>query len=218
MTVTPRDAERLEECLMTGGVAVIPTDTVYGLVCDPDSAAAMQKIYELKRRPPRKPSAVMFFALDAALDLLTEFGPRTYAALTALLPGPVTLLLSNSRRRFPLACDPEGLNAEREKTAPLGLRVPKLEGPLSWLTSVGVPVLQSSANLSGQAPPRCLADVPIELCEGADLVLDGGELPGLASTVIDLSEYERSGDWRIVREGPLAHHELEWLFDDSGGD
>jgi L-threonylcarbamoyladenylate synthase len=203
VTVTIEDADRLDECLATGGVAVIPTDTVYGLACDPDDAAAMQKIYELKGRPPMKPSAVMFFALDVVLDLLTELGPRTRAALTALLPGPVTLLLPNTQCRFPLACDPEGLAAKGEQPPSLGLRVPKLAGPLTGLASVRAPALQSSANLSGEPPPRRLSDVPAELRQGADLVLDGGDLPGLASTVIDLSGYERSGDWQIVREGPL---------------
>jgi L-threonylcarbamoyladenylate synthase len=203
VTVTPDDARRLEECLAAGGVAVIPTDTVYGLACDPNSATATRKIYELKRRPPMKPSAVMFFSLDAALDALPGLAPRTCAALRRLLPGPVTVLLSNPRRHFALARDPEGLGVERDGARSLGLRVPKLEGPLSGLASVCAPALQSSANLSGQPPPRRLADVPRELREGADLVLDGGELPGLASTVIDLTDYERSGDWRLVRDGPL---------------
>jgi L-threonylcarbamoyladenylate synthase len=205
VTVTPDDTKRLQECLLAGGVAVIPTDTIYGLACDANSAGAVQKIYELKRRPQIKPSAVMFFSLDAALNVLAELGPRTRAALTALLPGPVTLLLPNPRRRFPLACDPEELG----NVAPLGLRVPLIEGPLAALAAVRVPVLQSSANLSGEAPPRRLADVPVDLRGGADLVLDGGELPGLASTVIDLSEYERDGDWRTVRDGPVPHSALE---------
>ncbi len=67
-----------------------------------------------------------------------------------------------------------------------------------------MPAAQSSANLSGGPDPRRLSDVPPHLREGADLVLDGGELPGAASTVIDLSGYEQTGTWRIVREGPLA--------------
>ncbi len=208
MTISSEHAKRLEECLVAGGVAVIPTDTVYGLACDPDNATAMRKIYELKHRPPRKPSAVMFFAIDPALDLLAELGPRTRSALAALLPGPVTLLLPNPRDRFPLACDPAG----EDKTAPLGLRVPRPEGAVAALSSVHVPMLQSSANFSGEASPRRLADVPAELRESADLVLDGGELPGLASTVIDLSEYEHSRDWQIVREGPLSHAAAERLL------
>jgi L-threonylcarbamoyladenylate synthase len=198
VSLTPDDAKRLEECLAGDGIAVIPTDTVYGLACNPESEIATRRIYELKRRPAVKPAAVMFFSLAAALESLSELGSRTHAALGELLPGPVTLLLANPERRFPLACDPMG-------TSPglLGLRVPVLSGPLAALATVSIPAAQSSANLSGGPDPRRLSDVPIELREGADLVLDGGELPGIASTVIDLSSYEQGGGWRIVREGPL---------------
>ncbi len=198
MSLTLDDARRLEECLAGDGVALIPTDTVYGLACNPENQTALQRIYELKGRPAVKPAAVMFFAREPALESLHELAPRTRAALGALLPGPVTLLLENSSRRFPLACDPGGGGG-----ALLGLRVPLLPAPLAALAVVGVPAAQSSANLSGEADPRDLRSVPAELREGVDLVLDGGELPGVASTVIDLSEYERSGGWRVVREGPF---------------
>jgi L-threonylcarbamoyladenylate synthase len=198
VSVTPEDATRLELCLAGGGVAVIPTDTVYGLACNPTSATAVRRVYELKRRPPAKPAAVMFFSLQPVLELLAELGPQTRRALGALLPGPVTLLLPNPGQRFPLVCDPQGTGS-----ALLGLRVPAFVGPLALLAGVGVPVAQSSANLSGGSDPRRLQDVPVELREGADLVLDGGELPGSASTVIDLSEYEQTDRWRLVREGPL---------------
>jgi L-threonylcarbamoyladenylate synthase len=189
----------LEECLAGDGVALIPTDTVYGLACNPESETALRRIYELKGRPALKPAAVMFFARAPALEWLSELGPRTRGALGALLPGPVTLLLENSSRRFPLACAPGADSGG----GLLGLRVPLLQGPLAALAGVGVPAAQSSANLSGGADPRDLRSVPIQLREGVDLVLDGGELPGVASTVIDLSDYEQSGRWRIVREGPL---------------
>jgi L-threonylcarbamoyladenylate synthase len=193
------DAERLQECLVGDGVALIPTDTVYGLACNPESKTALQRIYELKGRPPVKPAAVMFFAREPALESLSELGPRTRAALGALLPGPVTLLLENSSRRFPLACDPGAGGG----AALLGLRVPLFEGPFAALAGVGVPAAQSSANFSGGADPPDLQSVPVELREGVDLVLDGGKLLGVASTVIDMSEYEQDGRWRTVREGPL---------------
>jgi L-threonylcarbamoyladenylate synthase len=206
VSLTPKDLARLEECLAGDGVAVIPTDTVYGLACNPESEIAVRRVYELKRRPPLKPAAVMFFARERALETLSELGPRTRAALEALLPGPVTLLLANPRRRFPLACDPEGTRTSSSGQAPsppLGLRVPLLGGHSAALTGVIAPVIQSSANISGGPDPRRLHDVPGEMREGADVVLDGGELPGIASTVIDLSEYEDRGSWSIVREGPL---------------
>jgi L-threonylcarbamoyladenylate synthase len=207
VTVGLDDAKRLEECLAGDGVALIPTDTVYGLACRPESKTALQRIYELKGRPPVKAAAVMFFAREPALESLRELGPRTRAALGALLPGPVTLLLENSSRQFPLACDPGGGGG-----ALLGLRVPLLQGPLAALAGVGVPAAQSSANFSGEADPCDLQSVPIELREGVDLVLDSGPLPGVASTVIDLSEYEQTGAWRIVREGPVDRLALEGML------
>jgi L-threonylcarbamoyladenylate synthase len=199
VALTSADAAMLEECLAGDGVAVIPTDTVYGLACNPRSEIAMRRIYELKGRPPAKPAAVMFFSPRSALASLEELGPRTRAALGTLLPGPVTLLLANPSELFVLACDPLGGGSGL-----LGLRVPAFEGPLQALAGVSAVAAQSSANLSGGNDPRRLQDVPAELREGADLLLDGGELPGVASTVIDLSDYEQSGHWRIVREGPLA--------------
>jgi L-threonylcarbamoyladenylate synthase len=74
-------------------------------------------------------------------------------------------------------------------------------------------VLQSSANLSGQPEARRLADVATELRDRVDLALDGGELPGIASTVLDLREYERAGRWTLVRVGPLGEAELRLLLD-----
>jgi L-threonylcarbamoyladenylate synthase len=207
MSLTLDDAERLKQCLAGDGLALIPTDTVYGLACNPESETALRRVYELKGRPPLKPAAVMFFAIEPALEWLTELGPRTRAALVALLPGPVTLLLPNPRRRFQLASDPANSGS-----ALLGLRVPAFDGPLAALSAVRPPAAQSSANMSGRPDPARLHDVPIELRDGADLVLDGGELPGSASTVIDLAEYERSGGWRIVREGPLQRLTLERLL------
>jgi L-threonylcarbamoyladenylate synthase len=207
VTLTREDATRLQECLVGDGVALIPTDTVYGLACNPESELALRRVYELKQRAPAKPAAVMFFALEPALALLSEQGPRTRAALAALLPGPVTLLLANPQRRFPLACDPVNSHS-----ALFGLRVPLLRGALVPLIDVSVPVAQSSANLSGGPDPRRLSEVPGALREGADLVLDGGELPGIASTVIDLSEYERGGRWRVVREGPLEESTIATIL------
>lgn len=200
--LTADDARRLEECLAGDGVALIPTDTVYGLACNPDSKSALRTIYELKGRPPLKPAAVMFFALEPALATLTELGPRTRAATQALLPGPLTLLIENPLGRFSATCDPAG-EGSNVGAGLLGLRVPALDGPLAALGSVSRPAAQSSANLSGETDTRRFADVPGALREGADLLLDGGDLPGHASTVVDLSGYESTGAWRILREGPV---------------
>lgn len=200
MALTAGDAETFSRCISVGGVAVFPADTVYGLACEPDSKEAVARLYRLKGRRPDKPAAVMFFALDLARAALPELGPHTAAALDALLPGAVTLLLPNPARRFPLACGPD-----RDT---LGLRVPAWPTALAALADVKWPVLQSSANVAGGPDARALAEVPEPIRAGAELVLDGGELPGTPSTVVDLRGYEADGVWVVVREGAVPVAEV----------
>ena len=124
-------------------MALFPADTVYGLATEPDSTEGVRRLYAIKGRRPDRPAAVMFFGVELALAALPELEPRTRAALEALLPGGVTLLLPNPARRFPLAC------ADRPEV--LGVRVPALDGALAPLAAVSWPVLQSSANSTGGA-------------------------------------------------------------------
>ena len=174
-----------------GGLALFPSDTVYGLACDPQNAGAIERLYALKGRPVDKASAVMFFDLAAALAALPELGPRTVAAMRVLMPGAVTVLLANCGHRFPLACVGDHHT--------LGLRVVSVPA----LAGVQVPVLQSSANPAGGADARTLGEVDPALLAGVEVVIDGGELPGVPSTVIDLREYEHAGVWSVLRRGAI---------------
>jgi L-threonylcarbamoyladenylate synthase len=193
--VTPEDVETFQRCISVGGVAVYPADTVYAVGTEPESREGVDRLYRLKGRPPDKPSAVMFFQLESALAALPELGERTRAAVDRLLPGGFTLILPNPARRYPLASGPV---PDR-----LGIRVPLLDGALAPLAAMPWPVLQSSANRSGEADARRVEDVDPRLREGADLVLDAGELPGTPSTVLDLSAYEDHGTWSVLREGAV---------------
>jgi L-threonylcarbamoyladenylate synthase len=112
-----------------------------------------------------------------SVEALPPLSPRVAAAARALLPGPVTLVVGQ-----------------------LGLRVPDL--PL--LQGAAVVVLQSSANHAGGPEARRLQDVPEDIRRGADLLLDGGELPGTPSTVLDLTRYEADGTWTVLREGAVS--------------
>lgn len=203
--ITAADAELLERCLHVHGVALFPADTVYGLACEPDSRDAVDRLYRLKGRRFDQPAAVMFFSLDLALAALAELPRRTRAALERLLPGGVTVLLENPERRFPLACGPD--------PDTLGIRVPALGDALAPLGGLRWPVLQSSANRSGEPAPRQLADVPASIREGVDCVLDGGELPGTPSTVVDLRRYDREGRWAVLREGAVGQPALVSALD-----
>lgn len=196
-----------ERVISNGGVVLFPSDTVYGLACDPQNQEAIDRLYALKGRPADKAAAVMFFDLHAGLRAFPSLGPKTHAALHKLLPGGITALIPNPAHRFPLTC--------RADPGTLGLRivsVPELAG-------VRLPVLQSSANPSGGADARSLSAVAPAIRAGADLVIDGGELPGIASTVVDLRAYEGSGAWSILRLGAVDEETVaaalneEWGFD-----
>ncbi|MGB0096377.1 MAG: Sua5/YciO/YrdC/YwlC family protein [Solirubrobacteraceae bacterium] len=189
-------SELFERCMAAGGIAIFPADTVYGLACDPSNRFAVERLYLLKRRPLDKPSAVMFFDAGLALESLPELGRRTFEALSRLLPGAVTVLLPNPAGRFPLACGSD--------PATLGLRVPVVPR----LADVRWPVLQSSANRAGSVDPRRLNEVPEFVRAAADLVIDGGELPGTPSTVLDLRFYEDAGEWSVVRPGAVGGETL----------
>src|SRR5262249_11382461 len=190
------DGMAFERCMAAGGVAVFPSDTVYGLACDPNSPWPVQRVAVIKARPQNKPSAVMFFDRAVMFASLSELEPHTRDACDRLLPGAVTLLLPNPAHRFPFACG--------DQPDTLGLRVPKLPWAAAELESVKWPVMQTSANRSGEREARRLEHVEPVIVDNCDLVLDAGELPGIASTVIDLRRYEEEGVWAVVREGAVT--------------
>ena len=165
---------------------MLPTDTVYGLCGDPHRETAAREIYRLKQRPAEQPLALLAKDVETLLELAPEL-PR---APLALLPGPYTLVLPNPEQRF------RWLTGSAPET--IGVRVPELAGPgAEVLAAVGA-VVATSANLHGGPEARTLEDVPAEIRNAAALV-DGGELPGTPSTVLDLTRAEP----RILREGAL---------------
>jgi L-threonylcarbamoyladenylate synthase len=187
-------ATQLDACVLRGGVAVFPADGLYGLACDPADAAAIARIHEMKGRDDGKPSAVMFFSPLAMRELISTVGPRTRDAMAALLPGPVTLVVANPAGLYPLAC--------REDRARLGIRL--IDGPLAGAAAA---IFQTSANRSGEPAPSRFDDIDPRVLAAADVALDGGELTGLPSTVVDVTGIEDGGEPVILREGALSSEE-----------
>ncbi|HEY6550151.1 MAG TPA: L-threonylcarbamoyladenylate synthase [Solirubrobacterales bacterium] len=185
----------LERCIAAGGVVVFPADGLYGLACDPLNSEAIARIHRIKGRDDGKPSAVLYFSPLAMRELVESLGERTRAAVGALLPGPVTLVVDNPEHRYPLAC--------RKDPQQLGVRL--IGGPLAGAMC---PVFQTSANRSGEPAPAHFADVPDEIIMAADLAIDGGALAGLPSTVIDLTTFDRGGEWTVLREGGMSLGDL----------
>jgi len=182
------DVEQAVVAVRTGGLAVIPTDTVYGLACDPHRAEAVERLAEVKGRTRDQPIALVASSVDVVLDRLPEVPGPLRRVVDGLLPGPYTLVLPNPARRFQL------LAGRRPET--LGIRVPAVTGIARTLLELLDVVAATSANLHGGADPRRVADVPSEIARAA-AVVDAGPLPGVPSTVLDLTQPEPT----VVREG-----------------
>jgi L-threonylcarbamoyladenylate synthase len=183
------------QAVREGKPIVMPFDTVYGLAADPFREEPTQRLYELKGRDPCEPSALVARDLDYLLDCVPEIEGNAASLARLLLPGPVTLVLPNPARRFPWLT---GTNPEA-----IGVRVPDFDGPgAEILARVGA-VVATSANHPGGADPKRLDEVPEDIRLGAAALVDGGELPGSPSTVIDLSGEQP----RILREGALPAEE-----------
>jgi L-threonylcarbamoyladenylate synthase len=177
--------------IRAGKAVVLPTDTVYGLVADCYREAAGRRLYELKGRPGSMSCSLLAADLEMILDAVPELRGRAAVAARALLPGPYTLVLPNPSRRF------RWLGGENPES--VGIRVPVLPPEArAVLDRVGV-VASTSANLHGGPEPRRLEDVPEELRRQAGALVDAGELPGVPSTVVDLTGSEP----RILREGAV---------------
>jgi len=165
--------------IRAGGPVILPTDTVYGLCTTAYSADAAERLYALKGRPPTQPTALLASDVDMLLECVPELRGRAGTIARALLPGPYTLVLPNPARRYRWLTGP----------APdkIGVRVAELPpAAATVLARVGA-VAATSANLAGGLEPRRLDQVVPELREKVSGAIDGGELPGIASTVIDFT-------------------------------
>ena len=174
----------------------MPFDTVYGLAADPYHSDHARRLYRLKGRTELQPTSLVARDVDYLLECVPELRGRAATLVRLLLPGPLTLVLPNPARRFRWLT---GGNPDA-----IGVRVPDLHGlGAEILARVGA-VAATSANLPGEPDPRTLAAVPEEIRSGAGAALDGGELPGSPSTVVDLTGPEP----QILREGALPAAEL----------
>jgi len=183
------EVTRTVEAIRTGKPVILPTDTVYGLCATPYHSGPVEELYRLKGREPLQPTAILASGLDMLFECIPELRGRAGTIARALLPGPYTLILPNPscRYRWLTGTTPEAI----------GVRVPELPRPAAAVLARVGAVAATSANLPGGPDPRRLAEVPGELRTRVAAALDGGELPGTPSTVLDFTGEEP----RVVRDG-----------------
>ncbi|WP_440006866.1 L-threonylcarbamoyladenylate synthase [Halomicrococcus sp. SG-WS-1] len=188
------DIERAAAAIRSGDLVVYPTETVYGLGADALDEDAIERVFAAKQRSREDPISLAVPDVEAAREYvrLTE---RERRFAREFLPGPVTLLCRKTD------AVPDVLTAGRER---VGVRIPDHDLALALLREVA-PVTSTSANVSGRASARRLADLDPEIREAAAVVLDGGETGGTGSTVVNVASGE------ILRRGSNADAVAAWL-------
>lgn len=178
----------LQAKLADGSVALLPTDTVYGLAAALDAPAGIDALYRLKGRDRRQPCQVLIYSPTALDEALAPLDALAAAAARVLLPGPATCLIADPTGRYAAAAGAAAGSA--------GIRAPRMTGP--W-DALATPLVATSANEPGERDPREVTDVPKRIRTAVDVVVDTGPLPGIASTVVDLREPGRA---TLIRPGP----------------
>jgi len=181
--------------LRSGGLAVIPTDTVYGLAADPFIRRAFRKVYKVKKRDPSKPVPFLLAETHHALRLV-KFNKLFWILAQRFWPGPLTIV---AKRRAKI---PKHL----KRWDRLGVRLPACNVCREIARLVGGVIVGTSANVSGEPPTRIARDALFTFGSQVDVYLDGGPSPwALPSTVVDVSK----GVVKIVREGAIPVNEIK---------
>lgn len=197
-------AERVAAVIRRGGVAAVPTDTVYGLVCDAAEAAAVQRMFAMKARPQER--AFPVFVRDVAMARRYAYISDAKARfLERVWPGAVTVIFHHKEQL------PPALTGGKDT---LGLRMSAHPLVAALLDRLHVPLAQTSANISDMPAAAAAEDAAAYFRgrpDAPDLIVDGGVLPGSSSTVIDCT-----GDSPLVlRAGPVSKQDLDAMLSDN---
>jgi L-threonylcarbamoyladenylate synthase len=201
--IDPRNIElekigKAAQVIKKGGVVAFPTETVYGLGADALNKDAVNKIFELKKRPKDKALTVQIPDINCLEKLAGEVPAFAYQLMGKFWPGPLTLVLKAKEGLPPHLVSGDG--------ATVGVRIPGNKIALALLKESGTALVVPSANLSAEAAANT-ADEVLQTFDGLiEMVIDGGEVElGVASTVVDVTV----SPYKILREGTITKKDIK---------
>ena len=201
ITINPNnpDVKALQEAariIMQGGIVVYPTETVYGIGVRFDDQQALQRLFELKNRDQNKPVLLLLSKADDLARISSSVPPEARILTERFWPGPLTLVV-------PAAPELSALVTGGGPT--IGCRVSSNASAAALVLACGMPITSTSANLSGGANPTSISDIPDDVIDRADVVIDAGPTPGnTASTVYDISQKP----FRCIRPGVIPEADI----------
>lgn len=175
------------EKLKKGGIGVIPTDTLYGLVCSALKPKAVARVYRLKKRTPNKPSIILISSMDDLKLFGITINEVTLKYLSSFWPGPVSIILP---------CLSEDYTYLHRGTKTLAFRNPDNEKLLAVIAETG-PLIAPSANTEGNPPAEEIIQARQYFQDRVDFYEEGGTLKSLPSTLIKIE----NNQVKILRQG-----------------
>ncbi len=197
--ISEESVQEIIGCLKNNGIAIFPTDTVYGIGAVYNNPKGIDRIYDVKQRDRSKPIIALISNISH-LDKLISFEEEDQGNILEIMkkywPGELTIVFENSK-----------YNVAEDNT--IGIRIPGNEILLRIIESCGGIVFTTSANISGEKSPVKTEDISYDILEKTDFILDGGTiLNGVPSTVIKYS----AGEISVLREGNIKTEEILKLF------
>ena len=186
---------RAADAVRQGQIIAMPTDALYVLAADPFNLHAIDKVFRAKRREIHRSLPMLVDSLIMAEDVATSLSSRFYLLARHFWPGPLTLIVSASAK-VPLKVT--------GNTGRLAVRLARSPVCNGIIEKLGMPIIATSANISGQPTCRSGIDVYGFMDQHVNLVLDGGEVSGPGATTVDVTEPY----WRIIREGAISESEI----------
>jgi tRNA threonylcarbamoyl adenosine modification protein (Sua5/YciO/YrdC/YwlC family) len=194
----PALIDRVTDCLNSGNVVALPTDTFYGLAVDPVNLRAVERIYDLKTRARHKPLSLLIADVNQAYELARGIDTAFDRLAERFWPGPLTLIVK-AGSKLPLRVT--------ANTGNVALRVPEAPICRAVVKKLGLPITATSANLRGAAECAYAHCVLEQFGDKIPLIVDGGPTARTtATTIVDLSGGDHS--WMILREGAIPTHEI----------
>lgn len=183
--------------IRNGGVFIFPTDTVYGIGVNAENERSILKIYELKKRPANKPLILLFSSIEEVEQYVEDSDSKIAEILKRLFwPGPLTLIFKKSSKVI------DSISSGQQT---VGVRIPENEILRKIIKLVGVPIASTSANITEEKSPVSLEEVPEELIDKAEVIIDGGACKlGTESTIVDVTIAKPI----VIREGTIKKEQI----------
>ncbi|NMA24992.1 MAG: threonylcarbamoyl-AMP synthase [Clostridiales bacterium] len=197
LIITDNNMAPAADIIKAGGLAAVPTETVYGLAANGLDGDAVRKIYDVKGRPEAKPINLLVTGMGDAEEFCRDIPPEAYILAERFWPGPLTMVLKKQDTV------PEIVTAGGDT---VGVRCPDHPKTLELIRLAGAPLAAPSANMSGGPSPKNVSDV-LKVFDGKiDVAIDGGECAvGIESTIVDMTVSPP----KILRQGGLAREAIE---------